>query len=241
MKPLSADVYARSLRRFCRYANISPSDFSTLSLERIEDLVTDFIADNRDHLAPKYLNVVFNAVKRWCYIRCLIKSTKMFREIKFDKSSRKTDALHEPMIETQQMKTLFKIANLEDRVDVGLYGLVGLRPRIIPQLKVKDIYRNNYEIVNGKIKLTAKPTLMVIPRTYAGNKRNITFLVFIPTQLAELTELLLNTNGEVTPETKISTSDNVRDVYYKMKTLLTHPTVDFNDAHICCESTRIRF
>lgn len=228
MKPLSVAAYKRSFRRFCKYAGVTPDQFPEIGLERIEDLMTDFISDNRGKLAPKYLNVIFSAVKRWCQIQGLIKSTKMFREIKFDKSSRKVDALREPMIETKHLKKLFKIANLEDSVDIGLYGLVGLRPRIIPQLEVKDIYRKNYEIVDGRIRLTAKPTLMVIPRTYTGNKANITFLVFIPTKLAELTEMLLNTNGKVTPETKISKSDNVRDVYYKMKTLLRHPAIGFN-------------
>jgi hypothetical protein len=84
-------------------------------------------------------------------------------------------------------------------------------------------------LVNGKIKLTAQPTLMVIPRTYAGNKANITFLVFIPTKFAELIEMRLNAHkGKVTKQTKIGEADNAREIYYKMKTLLRHPAIGFN-------------
>lgn len=221
-------IYARSLRRFCKYASINPYDFPKIGLEKIEDLLVDFIADKREVFAPKYLNVIFNAVKRWCYIRKMIKTTKLFREIKFDKSSRKTDALTEAALETKHVKTCLKIANLEDSIDVGLYGLVGLRPQIIPQLRVKDIYHKNYEIVDGTFRFTKKPVIMFIPRTYKGNKGNITFLVFIPTQVADRIELQLNTNTKITSQTKISESDNVREVYYKMKTLLMHPAINFN-------------
>ena len=132
------------------------------------------------------------------------------------------------MLETKHIKTGFKIANLEDQVDWGLYGLCGLRPRIIPQLKVKNLYSKNYEIVDGKLRFTVTPPLLIIPRTYAGNKGNITFIVFLPTKLAELIEMQLNTNDKVTPETKISESDNKAEIYYKIKCLFKHPSINFN-------------
>ena len=238
LKQGSADRYSRGLKCFCRYINqhhytatdtkLNPDNFETFGLETIEDLTADFIADNRSRLSPKYLNVIFNAIKRWCYIQKMIKTTKMFREIKFDKSSRKSEALLEQALETRHIKTLFKIANLEDSVDVGWYALIGLRPSLIPQMKVKDINPRNYEIdAEGAFRFTKKPALAYVPRTYKGNKANITFMVFIPTQLCDRIELFLNRNGRVTKQTKLAHADNSREVYYKMKTLLTDKAVGF--------------
>lgn len=106
------------------------------------------------------------------------------------------------MLETKHIKAGFKVANLGDQIDWGLYALCGLRPRLIQQLKVKNLYARNYEIVNGDFRFTVKPPLLIIPRTYAGNKANITFMVFIPTKLADLLEMQLNTISNIEAETR---------------------------------------
>ena len=228
MKDSSARVYANTLTYFCEFAGVSdPFELNGLGIDRIEVLMQQWINLNRERLAPKHLNVAYCSVKRWCQIHGLIKSTKMFREIKFDKSSRKTDALTETMLETMHIKAGFKVANLEDQVDWGLYALCGLRPQIIPQLKVKDLYQRNYEIVDGQLRFTVNPPILIIPRAYAGNKANITFMAFIPTKLAELLELQLKTNSGLTTETKISKSDNYSDLYYKTRVLFKHPSINF--------------
>lgn len=228
LKESSAKVYARAFRSFCRFAKVSdPYTLNELGIDRIEALMQKWINQNRSRLAPKYLNVAYCAVKRWCQIHGLIKSTKMFREIRFDKSSRKIDAFTEIMLETKHIKVGFKVANLEDQIDWGLYSLCGLRPRLGPQLKVQNLYARNYEIIDGNFTFTVKPPLMIIPRAYAGNKANITFFVFIPTKLAELLEMQLNINNNVTAETKISKSDNYRDIYYKIRCMFEHPSISF--------------
>ena len=228
MKDSSAETYARALKSFCESIEVSDlCAFNELGIDKIETLMQQWINQNRDRVAPKYLNVTYCAVKRWCQIHGLIKSTKMFREIKFDKSSRKTDALTETMLETKHIKAGFKVANLEDQIDWGFYALCGLRPRLVPQLKVKNLYARNYEIINGNFRFTVKPSLMIIPRTYAGNKANISFLVFIPTKLADILEMQLNTNNKMTAETKISECGNARAVYHKIKCLFRHPSINF--------------
>lgn len=228
LKKGSASSYKNNLRIFCNGARVRPSDFAQLGLERVEDLTADFIAEKRGMLAPKYLNAIYCAIKRWCHIQRMVKSTRMFREIRFDKTSRKVDALTEMPVETRHVKTVFKIADLEDAIDAGLYALIGLRPRIIPQLVVRNLHVRNYEIdADGKFRFTMKPPIMVIPRTYAGNKGNITFMVFIPTKLAELVELQLNTKEPITEDTKISPSRDASALWYKMRKLLRHPAVNF--------------
>lgn len=228
LKESSAKVYARAFRSFCRFAEVSdPYALIELGIDRIEALMQRWISQKRNKLAPKYLNVAYCSVKRWCQIHGLIKSTKMFREIRFDKSSRKIDAFTEVMLETKHVKAGFKVANLEDQVDWGLYSLCGLRPRLIPQLKVQNLYAKNYEIVDGSFRFTVKPPLAIVPRTYAGNKANITFFVFIPTKLAELLEMQLNTYENVMAETKISRSGNYRAIYHKIKCMFKHPSINF--------------
>jgi hypothetical protein len=228
LKESSVEVYSSALTSFCEFAGVTnPCGLNELGIDSIEILMQQWINQNRNRLSPKFLNVTYCSVKRWCQIHGLIKSTKMFREIKFDKSSRKTDALTETMLETKHIKAGFKIANLEDQIDWGLYALCGLRPRIIPQLKVKNLYQTNYEIIKDEFRFTVKPPLMIIPRTYAGNKANITFMIFIPTKLADLMQMQLNTDGNVTAETKISGCGNAHAVYYKIKCLFGHPSINF--------------
>ena len=228
MKESSAKAYASAITSFCEFAKVSDlHGLNNLGIDRIETLMQQWINQSRSRLSPKYLNVTYCSVKRWCQIHGLIKSTKMFREIKFDKSSRKTDALAETMLETKHIKAGFKVADLVDQIDWGLYALCGLRPRIIPQLKVGNLYPRNYEITSRKLRFTVKPPLMIIPRTYAGNKGNITFIVFIPTKLAELLEMQLSTIDNVTAETKISECRNTRAVYFKIKCLFKHRSIDF--------------
>jgi hypothetical protein len=228
LKEESANGYRNNIRIFCNWARVQPFDFARLGLERVEDLTADFIAEKRGVLAPKYLNAIYCAIKRWCHIQRMMKSTRLFREIRFDKTSRKVDALTEMPIETRHVKTIFKIADLEDAIDAGLYALIGLRPRIIPQLVVRNVHGRNYEIdADGKFRFTVKPPIMIIPRTYMGNKGNITFMVFIPTKLAELIELQLNTKQPVTGATKISPSRDANALWYKMRKLLRHPAVNF--------------
>lgn len=87
MKDSSAETYARALKSFCRSIEVSGLRlFNELGIDKIETLMQQWINQNRDRLAPKYLNLTNCAVKRWCQIHGLINSTKMFREIKFDKS-----------------------------------------------------------------------------------------------------------------------------------------------------------
>jgi len=217
LKDSSAEVYRNRLRFFCQWAGVDDAYcLLELGLKRIEEITQAFIRRFRGKMAPKSLNQYYCAVKRWSQIKGLVKSTKMFKEIKFDKTSRKVDALTEISLETRYIRDGFKVSGLDKKIDWGLFALCGLRPALIPQLKVKDIFERNRTIEDGKITLV-KPAIAIIPREYKGNKGNITFMVFL-TRLCELIEMRLNQNHQVvTLDTKISSSDNYRDVYYLIK------------------------
>lgn len=92
LKALSVASYKRALRKFCSFAEVdNPYDLVKLeatkerTLDRIERLMVRFIRthDQRtaqnaeDILSPKYLNIVYCSVKRWCTIKELIKSARI--------------------------------------------------------------------------------------------------------------------------------------------------------------------
>jgi len=231
LKSESICSYVSALKTFCKCIDVeNPFELIKLGLEKIEDLTEEYIRRHEHKLSPKYLNVLYCAVKTWCKATRLIKSRKLFREIDFDKSSRKSDALLEAMVTTTHVKQLMNILDIKHKIDVGLYGLVGLRPSLIPQLKVLlgtnrcGFHPRSAHIENGKLVIDRRPAIMIITRLdengrpRRGNKGNITFFVFIPSKLCELIETFVNsTHDVVTPETGISDSRNVDSVHYKVK------------------------
>lgn len=122
------------------------------------------------------------------------------------------------------------ILDIKHKIDVGLCGLVGLRPSLVPQLKVLmgknrcEFHPRSAHIENEKRVIDRKPVIMIITRLdengrpRRGNKGNITFFVFIPSKLCELIETFVNsTHDIVTPDTRISDSHNVDSVHFKIK------------------------
>jgi len=154
LKRLSAETYARALKRFCDETETTPETLLQMPLEAIEDLTEQFIKRNRNKIAPKYLNVIYNAVKTWLHLNRKIKSRKMFREIKFDKHTRKTRDVALP--DKDFIRKLCDVANgLKERLIVVLYGIYGLRPSLIPQITIGDVYHKDITFnQDGTVKLS---------------------------------------------------------------------------------------
>jgi len=215
-KRKTVEMYALTLARFCKSENVEPFDFETLGLETIEDKCENFIRQNQDRLSPKYLNVIFNAVKSWCFCTKLIKSRKLFREIKFDKSSRKFDAINEVSLETSHIKQMIQTSDMDTKILVGLYAFAGLRPALIPQLTVGDFAVNDYTLQNGKIEFQNKNPFLYVNKNYEGNKAHITFFVMLHSKITELLETALNSNTEpVTTKTQLMRMYNSQDAIYQ--------------------------
>jgi hypothetical protein len=230
VKKSSAIGYTQALSTICTAFKTTPNEMLKLPLEEIENKTEDYILDHKTKYAPKHLNVMFNAIKAWLFVNRVIKNRKLFREIKFDKSSLKNSALLSESITTEDMKKLISLSNGEDSVVIALGGFMALRPSIVPQLKVHHIHPAFRKIVieNGVARLQLKkPTLMIVPRLtddgtpLEGNKANIDFLVFIPTRFAEKIELNIATRNITTEEgilnAKITRLDNKRDYTYVIK------------------------
>ena len=222
LKNSTLGAYANAIYKFCESENIDAFDFPKIGLENIEEQTETFIISNVGKLSPKYLNIIYNAVKTWCFVQRMIKNRKLFREIKFDKSSRKMDAMTEQPLETKHIKKLMEICDAHEQILLGLYGMCGLRPSLLTQIKVENLDANDYKLENGKITFTSKNPFLYIPKGYKGNKAHTTFFVIIPSKITKLIEHCLNQEGNVQPKTKLlakyatcSTS-----VYLKSKELL---------------------
>lgn len=216
MKETSAQVYASVLTSFCEFAEVPDAyGLVDLGLDKLEALMLKWISENRNRLAPKHMNVMYCAVKRWCQIHGLVKSTKMFREIKFDRSSRKTrDRM---MLTKTIVRKLYDNADLEEKIVIGFYGINGLRPSLIPQLLIEDISPRDIKLKGDTIELAEKAWIWV-KREYDGNKANIDFPILTTAEESIWLQEYLNRrirNGEkLTSRSQIVLVKNKRAVAY---------------------------
>jgi len=121
------------------------------------------------------------------------------------------------------VRTLFKISDYRDQIDLGLYALCGLEPYKIYQicaLKVENIFQRHLKIENNRVILN-KPTFI------HALKRKNEYVVILPSRISEELEIKINeeivrlklkTEKEIL-NLKLSECDNKRDVYRKIKRL----------------------
>lgn len=193
------NAYAQKIRVFCQWQipQIDPFTFPTLGLKTIEQLTETYITEHINDTAPKTLNVIFCAIKAWCFATEMITNRKMFREIDFDKSSRQTDAITEQPLEPQTVKKLFEICDCDEKIVLGLYGFNGFRPALMPQATIAWILPQHYKIENNTFKFTVKNPFIYIPKNINGNKATgITFFTILHSKLAEFIEHSINANNE---------------------------------------------
>ena len=197
LKESSIGKYITDLHAFCRYYNITEHRLLEYPLEKIEEMTEDYIrvheirsdtSETKGKISPKTLNSTFCAIKKWLFINNIIKNTKLFKQIDFDKTSNKSSAIDQEVIEIMHLKRIFDTSDLGDKIDIGLYSLCALRPQMIHAIRVKDILPSYYEIKNNHIYIQ-KPTLVVGRRP---NKGNFDFLIVLPTKLGEWIEASLN-------------------------------------------------
>lgn len=197
-------------------------------------------------IAWKTLNVMLNALKTWLHVHRVIKNRRAFPEIKFPKTRLKTDPLTVKTLETKKhMRKMFSMANGEEDIILGFYGLMGLRPSLIPVLRVKYIIDQDLDkeaLKRGKLRFRSKPPIVLVPkwicskadictkdikfcdkcqeetrRKVTGNKADMIFPSFIPSVIAEKIEEVLNSQRPVTLTTKLNIADNKREVTYIAK------------------------
>lgn len=92
-------------------------------------------------LAPKSLNLRISPIKSWMLYKHVLNNVRQFRQIKFDKISRSTR--DKALLLQDQFKGMCNHADIREKCVVGLYGIHGVRPSLIPQLKIEDIKSPN--------------------------------------------------------------------------------------------------
>jgi hypothetical protein len=172
LKPTSQKSYSWMVLQFCEVNRCDPFDFPKMGLQRIEELTEQYIMERRFIDSPKGLNSFYCAIKAWVFALRMVKSRKLFAEISFDKSSRKVDAITERPLEPTQFKALWELSDINENILLGLYGIEGLRPALIPQLTVSQIYPTHYAIEGGKLRFKVKNPFVFIPKEWRGNKAN---------------------------------------------------------------------
>jgi len=200
-------------------------------LNEIENMTEDFIYKYRQKdrltglpsLSPKYLNLIYSSIKKWCLYQGIIKNRKHFAEIIFDKTSRKTR--DSTMITHEQFKKMFDNANLKQKLLLGYYGVQSLRPSLMLYLKVEDIHPNDVTFNNnGTISLAPKPWI-VIKREYTGNKGNIDFPTILTSEMREWQECYLNARirrgEEITEKSKLVCVNSKDVIDYNINKLFT--------------------
>jgi hypothetical protein len=182
-------------------------------------------------VAPKRLNVQMAALKKWLHInwrvsRAKLKNPRQFRRINYESSRLLHSRLMADTLEHKDIKLIFNLSNGLESITIGLYGLMGLRPSLIPFLRVKHLHPRSYEVEGGKFRWMKTPPLVIVPAVddrghhVVGNKASIEFPAFIPTSIAERIEFNINQKNQLGldfRDTKLSPADRKRDVDYLIR------------------------
>lgn len=172
--------YRDAVKKFAKYADATIQSLKDMPLEQIERKMTEFIHSHKGTLAPKYLNLIYCAVKDYCRYFGLIKSTLQFKQIKFDKASRSTRDAR--MLKDTQFKALFDHANIKEKSVISLFGIHGLRESLIPQLTLANVLETDINLETLELK---DKTWIWVWKEYVGNKGNVDFPVVLTKETAD--------------------------------------------------------
>lgn len=179
-------------------------------------------------IAPKRLNIQMAALKKWLHInwrgsRAKLKNPRQFRRINYESSRLLHSRLMATTLEHKDIKLMFNLSNGIESITIGLYGLMGLRPSLIPFLRFKHLHPRSYEVKDGQFRWTKAPPLVIVPAVddqghhVVGSKASIEFPAFIPTPIAERIEFYINQNKQHNKDfryIKLSPADCKGDVDY---------------------------
>ncbi len=188
-KPTSFHTYKHALKRLCSEYNLTPQQMAQRSLEEIEAMTEEFIYKYRQidpetgllYLSPKYLNLIYLSIQKWCLYHGVIKNRKQFKEILFDKTSRKTR--DHTMITSTMFKKMIDHADLKEKLVLGYYGIHALRPSLIPQIRLGDIRQKDICFnPDGTVTLAPK-TWIIIKREFLGNKGCVDFPLVLTSEM----------------------------------------------------------
>lgn len=178
---ITADVYLRTLRRFCEHTKTTPSDLAKMgskNIRKIEDLLMDFVdrMEEKKH-APQYIGVYKKAVRSWMQHN----SIDLKRKIKI-RNVESTPTLENERIPTKdEMNQILAYADERTKVMIALISQSGLRPESIGNytgtdgLQLKDL--PEMTIKGREVAFSRVPTMIVVRSVLSkASHRYFTFM-----------------------------------------------------------------
>ena len=173
---ITADVYLRTLRRFCEHTKTTPTGLVSMgkkSARKVEDLLMDFVdkMEERKH-APQYIGGYKKAVKSWMQHNDI----ELKRNIKI-RNVGSTPTLENERIPTKdEMNQILAYADERTKVMIALVSQSGLRPESIGNytgtdgLRIQDL--PEMTIKGKEVAFTRMPTMIVVRNSLskAGHK-----------------------------------------------------------------------
>ncbi len=170
-----ADVYLRSLGRFCTSVGMTPQQFVKLSKRRMEEVAQDFIdgIEKSGKYSPGYIESYMKAVRSWAAWN----RKPIERKIKV-RNPGKRPTLENERIPTQEEfgKVLYSdTTSLRTRAAIALIAFSGLRLEVLGDylgldgLRIKDL--PEIEIKDGKVSFARMPTLVAVRDELSKSRR----------------------------------------------------------------------
>jgi hypothetical protein len=199
---ITADVYLRTLRRFCEHTDTTPDELAKMgkkNVRKVEDLLMDLIdkLEEKKH-APQYIGAYKKAVRSWMQHNDI----ELKRNIKI-RNSESTPTLENERVPTKpELNQIFTYADERAKVMIALVAQAGLRLETIGNytgtdgLRIQDL--PEMVIEKGRVSFTKIPTMVVVRSTLskAGHK----YLTFLASQGCDFVKAYLEkrmAEGEV--------------------------------------------
>src|SRR5487761_1835175 len=172
--PITADIYVRSLGRFCSQANTTPQQFVKMSQKKIEDVTQDFInsleSQKKEHgtqkYSPGYIVGYLKAIKSWAEWN----RKPIQRKIKIANRNR-TPTLENERVPTQDelRRVLYgDRTTIRTRVSIALMAFSGPRPEVqgnylgLNGLKIQDLPEMEIQAKKKEVRFAKIPAMIVV-------------------------------------------------------------------------------
>ena len=179
--PITAQTNARTLIRFCRLVEMTPSEMveaATNNRREFEDRLFDFVTElQKQGKAPTYIAGYLKCVKSWLRFNDII----LVRKIKTGNTALTPTIEDERVPTKEELSQIFNYAKERGRCSIALMAFSGLRPKVLGNsmgtdgLELRDL--PELEINNHTVSFTKTPTRINVRHELSKTKQKyLTFL-----------------------------------------------------------------
>lgn len=187
--------YASCLSLVLDDLNLSPKQLIKLMEKDPDELrsrLKTYFTDKIAGLAPLTKNQRLSALKSFVHFH---DDQFNFGRIEFDKSHTQISIFDDEIPTRETLREIFDNAPSDRaRAAISLYAFCGLRPMIIVNLKLSDLWDTN--IRDGRVEFTKEPAMIVIRKDTPGNKAKVDFFTFLIQEGIDYLERYLNSRED---------------------------------------------